>query len=67
VDEMDEECSMHGIDVKFKQNFSQKPKGKSSLGRFRHKWENIKMDVEEVGHEGVDSILLTIRSSGGLL
>jgi hypothetical protein len=50
-----------------KKKNSQKPNGKRSLGRFRHKWENIKMDVEEVGHEGVDTILLIIRSSGWLL
>jgi hypothetical protein len=64
---MDEDCSKHGIDMKFKHNFSCKPKGKRKLERFRHKWEDIKMDVKEVGHEGVDLSLLTIRPSGGLL
>jgi hypothetical protein len=68
VDEMDRECSMHGIDVKCKQYFSQIPKQKRSLGRFRQKWEdNITMGVKETGHEGVDWIHLTIGSSGELL
>jgi hypothetical protein len=32
-----------------------KPKGKRSLGRQRHRWENnIKMDPAERGCEGVD-------------
>jgi len=36
-----------------------KPEGKRPLGRHRHRWEdNIKMDVQEVGYEGVDWIEL---------
>jgi len=32
-----------------------KPEGKRPLGRPRHRWEdNIKMDLQEVGWEGVD-------------
>jgi len=32
-----------------------KPKGKRSLGRPRRRWEdNIKMDLQEVGCEGID-------------
>ena len=35
-----------------------KPEGKRPLGRPRHRWENIKMDVQEVGCGGVDWIEL---------
>jgi len=36
-----------------------KPEGKRPLGRPRHKWEdNIKMDLQEVGCGGMDSIEL---------
>jgi len=32
-----------------------KPEGKRPLGRSRRRWEdNIKMDIQEVGFEGVD-------------
>jgi hypothetical protein len=32
-----------------------KPKGKRPLGRPRHRWEdNIRMDLREIGWEGVD-------------
>jgi len=32
-----------------------KPEGKKPLGRSRHRWEyNIKMDLQEVGCEGMD-------------
>jgi hypothetical protein len=36
-----------------------KPKGKRPLGRTRHRWEvrsNIKMDLQEVGWEGMNWI-----------
>jgi len=34
-----------------------KPDGKKPLGRPRHRWEdNIKMDLQEVGCEGMDWI-----------
>ena len=37
----------------------QKPEGRRPLGRPRHRWEdNIKMDLQEVGCEGVDWIEL---------
>jgi hypothetical protein len=37
-----------------------KHEGKRRLGRPRHKWEdNIKMDFQEVGSEGMDWIRLT--------
>jgi len=36
-----------------------KPEGKRPLGRPRHRWEdNIKMDLQEVGCEGMDWIKL---------
>jgi len=32
-----------------------KPEGKRPLGRTRHRWEdNIKVDIQEVGCEGMD-------------
>ena len=33
-----------------------KPEGKRQLGRPRHRWENIKMDLEEVECGGMDWI-----------
>jgi hypothetical protein len=36
-----------------------KPEGKRPLGRSRHRWEdNIRLDLREVGWEGVDWIHL---------
>jgi hypothetical protein len=36
-----------------------KPEGKRSLGRRRHRWENnIRVDLKEIGWEGVDWIHL---------
>jgi len=33
------------------------PKGKSPLGRCRHRWEdNIKLDLQKVGRRGMDWI-----------
>jgi hypothetical protein len=37
-----------------------KPEGKRTLGRPRHRWEdNIKMDLQQVGCEGMDWIDVT--------
>jgi len=36
-----------------------KPGGKRPLGRPRHRWENIKMDLQKVGYGGMDWIGLT--------
>jgi hypothetical protein len=37
-----------------------KPEGRRPLGRPRHRWEeNIKMDLQEVGWESVDWIVMT--------
>jgi hypothetical protein len=48
-----------------------KPEGKSPLGRPRRRWvHNIKMDLREIGWDGVEwigLILLRIGTSGGLL
>jgi hypothetical protein len=35
-----------------------KPEGRISLGRPRHRWNNIKMDLTEIEFEGVDWIHL---------
>jgi hypothetical protein len=36
-----------------------KPEGKRALGKPRHRWEdNIRMDLRDVGWEGVDCIQL---------
>jgi hypothetical protein len=38
---------------------NQKPEGKRSLGRLRRKWaDNIKIDLREIGWDGVDWIEL---------
>jgi hypothetical protein len=34
----------------------EKSEGKKQLGRPRHRWENIKIDLQEVGCEGMDWI-----------
>jgi hypothetical protein len=39
--------------------FTEKPEGKRPIGRERHRWEdNIRMDLREIGWEGVDWIHL---------
>jgi hypothetical protein len=48
-----------GNKVNVFRNFSnycaQKPEGKRPLGRQRHRWvDNIKMDLREIGWDGVD-------------
>jgi hypothetical protein len=43
-----------------------KPKGKRPMGRPRRKWDdNIRMDLQEVGCEGMD--WLRIETGGGQL
>jgi hypothetical protein len=46
-----------------------KPEGKSPLGRPRRRWvDNIKMDLREIGWDGMDWIdLAQIGTSGGLM
>jgi hypothetical protein len=41
------------------------PEGKRLFRRPRHRWEDIRKDLTEVGREGVD--WLRIGTSGGLL
>jgi len=40
------------------QGFGGKPEGKRPLGRPRHRWEDIKMDLQEVACGGTDWIEL---------
>ena len=44
-----------------------KPKGKRPLGRLRCRWEDIKMDLQEVGGGGGDWSWLRIGTGGGHL
>jgi len=47
--------SMNGRDKKCMKYLVGKPKGKRPLIRPRHRWEdNIRMELKEVGWEGVD-------------
>ena len=36
--------------------FARKPEGERPLGRPKHRWENIKMDIQEVECGGIDWI-----------
>jgi hypothetical protein len=36
------------------QNFDQRSSREESLGRSRHRWEDVRMDLREVGWEGID-------------
>jgi hypothetical protein len=43
-----------------------KPEGNGPLGRPRRRWDdNIKMDLQEVGYEGMDWINLVRLGTGG--
>jgi hypothetical protein len=44
-----------------------KPEGKRLLGRPRHRWVDIKMDLGEVGWGDVDCIVLAKDRNGGEL
>jgi hypothetical protein len=53
--EMDEACSIHGELRNVYKVLVGKPEGRRSLGRPRCRQEdNIKMDLWEIGSEGVD-------------
>jgi hypothetical protein len=50
---------MHGRGERSVQGFGGKPKGKRPLGRSRDRWEDgLKMDLREIGWEGVEWIHL---------
>ena len=50
-------CSPYGGEERRIQGFRGGPEGKRPLGRPRHRWEdNNKMDLQEVGCEGIDWI-----------
>jgi len=52
-------CSPCGGDKRRMQGFGRKPEEKRALGRPSRRWEdNIKMDLQEVGCGGMDSIEL---------
>jgi hypothetical protein len=45
-----------------------KPEGKRLLGRPRNRWDNIKMDLQDVGCEAWAGLMwIRIGTSGGLL
>jgi hypothetical protein len=52
-------CSAYGGEESVYSVVVGKPEGKRPLGRPRHRWkDNIKMDLQEVGCEGMDWIEL---------
>jgi len=52
-------CSAYGGEERRIQSFGEKPEGKRPLGRLRSRWEdNIEMDLQEVGCEGMNWIEL---------
>jgi hypothetical protein len=56
---MDGVCSTHGKYKKCIQNVGRKTLKKEPLGRPRNRWEDsIRMDLREIGWEGVDWIHL---------
>jgi hypothetical protein len=55
-DEVDRACSMNGEEECI-WILVGKPEGKSPLGRPRRRWvNNIKMDLREIGWDGMDCI-----------
>jgi hypothetical protein len=56
VDEIDGTCSTHGRGERNSYIIlGRKPEGKRLLGRFRRRWvDNIRMDLRNIGWEGVD-------------
>jgi len=44
-----------------------RPGGKRQLGRHRRRWEDIKMDLQEVWEAGIGLICLRIRTGDGRL
>jgi hypothetical protein len=61
-------CSKHGWNRNSCRIFVGKPEGKRPLGRPRRRWENIKMNLREIGWGSMDWIhLAQDKTSGGLL
>jgi hypothetical protein len=57
---MSRACSSHAYNILVVE-------GKRPLRKSKHKWENIKKDLEKVGCEGADYIqLVLVRGNGGL-
>jgi hypothetical protein len=55
MDEMGIPCSMHGEEKECYRLLVGKPEGKRPLGRPKRRWvDNIKMDLREIGLDGVD-------------
>jgi hypothetical protein len=67
--EVDGAYSMLGRDEKCIQYFGWKAQRKETIGRPKHRWEeNIRMDLREVGWEGVDWFhLAQVRDQGQAL
>jgi hypothetical protein len=55
-DEMGRACSTHGEKRNAYRILVGKPEEKRPIGRSRHRWEDIKMDLREVGWGGRDWI-----------
>jgi hypothetical protein len=48
-------CSIYGCEERCIQGFGGESEEKRPLGRARHRWEgNIKMDLQDMGWEGMD-------------
>jgi hypothetical protein len=61
-------CSTHGEESGVHRLLVGKPEGKRSLGRPRRRWEDIKMDLQEVGAVlGTGWSWLRIGTGGGHL
>jgi hypothetical protein len=58
---MDGACSTNGAKWNAYRILVGKPKGKRPLRRPRHRWvDNIKMDLSEIGWDGVDWIAMAL-------
>jgi hypothetical protein len=59
-DEMGRACSTNGAKRNAYRIFEGNPEGKSPLGRPKRRWvDNIKMDLREIGRDGMDLIDLS--------
>jgi hypothetical protein len=61
-------CRTYGGEEMYIQGFGGESEVKRHLGRPRHRWEdNIKMDLQEAGCEGMDWIDVAQDRDGGVL